>query len=83
MCPASMPLAIAPVLAEPVPRWRRGRWSVYGAARALGHASLPAGLDQLERDAGTALTRHRRFQRALWALYAAPPFSAARANPET
>jgi NAD(P)H-nitrite reductase large subunit len=48
-------------------------------AQDLGHA-----IDGAQRDrAQTMLHRHRRFQRALWQLYAAPPYSIRRATAET
>jgi NADPH-dependent 2,4-dienoyl-CoA reductase/sulfur reductase-like enzyme len=48
-------------------------------AQDLGHA-----IDVAQRDRARAmLRRHRRFQRALWDLYAAPPYSARRATAET
>ncbi len=52
------------------------------AAEDLGHA-----IDNIlaaRRDEATAtLARHRRFQRALWSLYAAPAYSSRLATPET
>ncbi len=48
------------------------------AARDLGLA--PAALDEKARH---SLRRHRRFQRALWSLYAAPSFNPALTEPET
>jgi len=48
-------------------------------AQDLGHA-----IDEAQRERARAmLRRHRRFQRALWDLYAAPPYSARRATAET
>jgi NAD(P)H-nitrite reductase large subunit len=48
-------------------------------AQDLGHA-----IDVAQRDRARALLRrHRRFQRALWDLYQAPPYSARRATAET
>jgi NADPH-dependent 2,4-dienoyl-CoA reductase/sulfur reductase-like enzyme len=52
------------------------------AARALGCAPPPE-LDREARHASAALAGHRRFQDALWRLYAAPPYSAGLATPET
>ena len=52
------------------------------AARALGCAPPPE-LDREARHASVALAGHRRFQDALWRLYAAPPYSAGLATPET
>ena len=48
-------------------------------AQDLGHA-----IDAAQRDRARAtLRRHRRFQRALWELYDAPPYSTRRATAET
>ena len=48
-------------------------------AQDLGHA-----IDEAQRERARAmLRRHRRFQRALWDLYAAPPYSTRRATAET
>ena len=48
-------------------------------AQDLGHA-----VDVAQRERARAmLRRHRRFQRALWDLYEAPPYSARRATAET
>src|SRR4029450_1360104 len=48
-------------------------------AQDLGHA-----IKGIEREKARALLRrHRRFQRALWELYAAPPYSTRRATAET
>ncbi|WP_413989595.1 FAD-dependent oxidoreductase [Labrys okinawensis] len=52
------------------------------AARALGHRPDVGLAGRLAR-AGTDLARHRRFQRALWSLYAAPAYSVKLATPET
>lgn len=52
------------------------------AARVLGHTAS-AGLDAETRRARSDLARHRRFQQALWTLYAAPAYSATLATPET
>jgi NADPH-dependent 2,4-dienoyl-CoA reductase/sulfur reductase-like enzyme len=52
------------------------------AAVALGHVA-PADLEAEGGRARTDLCRHRHFQRALWALYAAPPYSTNLATPET
>lgn len=52
------------------------------AARALGHTTS-ASLDAEARRARSDLARHRRFQQALWTLYAAPAYSATLATPET
>ena len=52
------------------------------AARALGHAPPPE-LEREGRHSSAALARHRRFQDALWRLYAAPPYSATLATPDT
>ncbi|MBE7219275.1 MAG: (2Fe-2S)-binding protein [Caulobacteraceae bacterium] len=50
------------------------------AAQDLGHAAgSPASLQAVR----AALDRHRTFQRALWSLYAAPPFNPALTTPET
>jgi len=55
----------------------------FAAAGALGHTPS-AGLDADARRARADLARHRRFQQALWTLYKAPAYSAARmATPET
>ncbi len=51
-------------------------------ARALGHAATPAQA-QGRRQAERALARHRRFQRALWQLFAAPAYDEALATPDT
>jgi NAD(P)H-nitrite reductase large subunit len=51
----------------------------FSVAQDLGRA-----IDIAQRDrARTMLRRHRRFQRALWDLYAAPPYSFRRATAET
>ncbi len=48
-------------------------------AQDLGHA-----IDEAQRERARAmLRRHRRFQRALWDLYDAPPYSTRRATAET
>lgn len=48
-------------------------------AQDLGHA-----IDEAQRERARAmLHQHRRFQRALWDLYAAPPYSTRRATAET
>jgi NADPH-dependent 2,4-dienoyl-CoA reductase/sulfur reductase-like enzyme len=48
-------------------------------AEDLGHK-----IDEAQRERARAmLRRHRRFQRALWNLYEAPPYSARRATAET
>jgi D-hydroxyproline dehydrogenase subunit alpha len=52
------------------------------AANALGRPAS-AGLDAEAQRARSDLARHRRFQRALWTLYAAPAYSATLATPET
>jgi NADPH-dependent 2,4-dienoyl-CoA reductase/sulfur reductase-like enzyme len=52
------------------------------AATALGRPAS-AGLDAEAQRARSDLARHRRFQRALWTLYAAPAYSATLATPET
>lgn len=45
---------------------------------------LGRSIDGAQRErARTTLRRHRRFQRALWQLYAAPPYSIRRATAET
>lgn len=49
------------------------------AARSLGVA-IPPGLVNAERRARQRIRRHARFQAALWALYAAAPSDAARAD---
>jgi NADPH-dependent 2,4-dienoyl-CoA reductase/sulfur reductase-like enzyme len=53
-----------------------------GVAEDLGHAIGTTLLAQRGKAEG-ALRRHRRFQRALWDLYSAPPYSARRATAET
>lgn len=51
----------------------------FSAAQDLGWA-----IDSAQRDRARAmLRRHRRFQRALWDLYAAPPYSVRHATAET
>jgi D-hydroxyproline dehydrogenase subunit alpha len=52
------------------------------AASALGRPAS-AGLDAEAQRARSDLARHKRFQRALWTLYAAPAYSATLATPET
>ena len=52
------------------------------AAADLGHA-LDSGLTTLRDRARADRMRHRRFQQALWSLYAAPPHSASLLTPET
>jgi hypothetical protein len=49
------------------------------AARDLGKAVASTQMDRLRRD----LDRHRRFQRALWRVFAAPGYDARLATPET
>lgn len=59
-----------------------GRIAGCSAAADLGHslsAGLAAELQQARRD----LARHRRFQAALWTLYAAPRFGLELARPDT
>ncbi|HWA48484.1 MAG TPA: FAD-dependent oxidoreductase [Dongiaceae bacterium] len=51
-------------------------------AEDLGH-KIDAKLAARRREAAAMLARHRRFQRALWRLYAAPAYSARLATPET
>jgi NADPH-dependent 2,4-dienoyl-CoA reductase/sulfur reductase-like enzyme len=51
-------------------------------AEDLGHA-IDGALAERRRKAQGDLRRHRRFQRALWDLYAAPPYSAGRATADT
>jgi thioredoxin reductase len=53
------------------------------AATSVG-GTMDAGTDRLRRKAAQTLARHRRFQRALWQVYAAPPRDiAALANADT
>jgi len=52
------------------------------AAEDLGHG-IDGGLAVRRKHAAAMLARHRRFQRALWRLYAAPAYSARLATPET
>jgi NADPH-dependent 2,4-dienoyl-CoA reductase/sulfur reductase-like enzyme len=52
------------------------------AARSLGR-TLPAGLEAQRVRARVDLARHRRFQHALWELYAAPAYSTRWATPDT
>jgi hypothetical protein len=52
------------------------------AAEGLGH-KVDAALTLRREQAAAMLARHRRFQRALWSLYAAPAYSARLATPET
>jgi len=52
------------------------------AAEDLGHA-IDHTLAARRSKATAMLARHRRFQRALWSLYAAPAYSARLATPET
>jgi D-hydroxyproline dehydrogenase subunit alpha len=52
------------------------------AAEDLGHA-IDGGLAARRKHATAMLARHRRFQRALWSLYAAPGYATRLATPET
>jgi NADPH-dependent 2,4-dienoyl-CoA reductase/sulfur reductase-like enzyme len=53
-----------------------------GAAEDLGHR-IDGALAERRATATATLARHRRFQRALWSLYAAPAYSSRLATPET
>jgi len=59
-----------------------GRIAGFSAAADLGHALSPA-LAQELKQARRDLARHRRFQAALWKLYAAPRFGLELARPDT
>ncbi len=56
-----------------------GTLAGWAAAADLGFRSVSASAAATRR----GLERHRRFQRALWALYAAPPFNPALSEPDT
>jgi len=60
----------------------QGTLSGLAAAAALGHA-LPAQAVDLRAKAASDLARHRRFQRALWQIYRAAPWTAKLARSDT
>lgn len=60
----------------------QGTLSGLAAAAALGHA-LSAQIGDLKAKAARDLARHRRFQRALWQIYRAPPWTAKLAHADT
>jgi thioredoxin reductase len=60
----------------------QGTLSGFAAAAALGHAPS-AQITDLKSKAARDLAHHRRFQRALWQIYRAPPWTAKLARPDT
>lgn len=60
----------------------QGTLAGLAAAEALGHA-IDGNLQALREKARADAARHRRFQQALWEIYAAPAYSATLATPDT
>lgn len=60
----------------------QGTLTGFAAAAALGHARSAEGASQSAK-AQSELARHRRFQRALWRIYRAPPWTARLARSDT
>jgi NAD(P)H-nitrite reductase large subunit len=60
----------------------QGALAGLAAAEALGHA-IDGDLQASREKARVDAARHRRFQRALWEIYAAPAYSPKLATPET
>ncbi len=61
----------------------QGTLSGLAAAASLGHVLPAQAAADLKTQAAADLTRHRRFQRALWRIYHAPPWTAKLARADT
>jgi len=60
----------------------QGTLAGLAAAQALGHG-IAGELEILQRSAEADLSRHRKFQQALWDIYAAPAYAPELATPDT